>query len=549
MIAFPSPLVFIRNLKITARLVTLSSFLLLLVIGVVLLGHIGLSTQTAQMDTVYRDHTVPLSQLGLGLDGLHRSRMRIVLAMETQYMNTAEEHFAEMGKLQTEALKNLKQAFTQMHDAESQKQIKAFDDNWKTSLESQAKVLKLFREGNRLEALPEFRSNQIPALDAAFDALSALEKNQVKASEQAFRKAETSATRLKATSLLLAAIGLVAAIALSFSIIRSVTGPLSQSLQIAERIAAGDLSCEVHSNRDDETGKLLTALARMQAQLKGMIGAIDHSSGEIVSATGSLHDAYGAIEASAASQTEAAAGIAAAIQQMTAGLDFVSERADRVKGEAEKAFHLSEEGAQLAEDASTEISRVAASVATAAQNIGRLESHSAKIKGIASVIKEIADQTNLLALNAAIEAARAGDQGRGFAVVADEVRKLAEKTGGATNEIMTALGAIHGETEEVGRFIRASSGQVETSVSVIGKLEPALSSLKAGAATTRNEVAELVSSYAEQSTTSHAIAQHIEQIAQMAESSSAAIVDSATHVGELEKLASKLRQAVARFRL
>ena len=129
MIAFPSPLVFIRNLKITARLVTLSSFLLLLVIGVVLLGHIGLSTQTAQMDSVYRDHTVPLSELGLGLDGLHRSRMRIVLAMETQYMNTAEEHFAEMEKLQTEAIKNLKSAFTGMTDPESQKQIKAFDEN------------------------------------------------------------------------------------------------------------------------------------------------------------------------------------------------------------------------------------------------------------------------------------------------------------------------------------------------------------------------------------------------------------------------------------
>ncbi|WP_172201423.1 methyl-accepting chemotaxis protein [Niveibacterium sp. COAC-50] len=538
-----------KNLRISSRLVLLSSFLLALVVVVVVIGRNGLSSATDKIEAAYVTHTVPMSQLGVSLDTLHRSRMRIVLAMETQYVKTAEEHFEAMRQLDAEALKGLQAAFKTMTDPAAKKQIKAFQTSYKDFTESRDKMIKMYGEGDRMQAVSEFRSNALPAFEQAIDALTALLKMQVKETENSNAVVAATASKIKNTTMAIALVGLIAAAALSFSIIRSVTKPLGQSVKLAEKIADGDLSTEIRVERNDETGKLLTALDAMQQQLRAMIGAIEQSSANIAGAAQHLNGAYHEIEGSAAQQSEAAAGIAAAVQEMTAGLDHVAERAARVREEAQNAHRMSEEGSVLADAASDEVGRVAESVNTAASNIGRLEEHSTRISGIAGIIKEIADQTNLLALNAAIEAARAGEQGRGFAVVADEVRKLAEKTGKATSEIMTALGAIHGETESVARVMRASATQANSSVEAISRLGPALGSLKSGADTTRHEVAELVETYNEQSAASHAIAEHIERIAQMSDSTNAAITRSAGSVNDLESMAAELRAAVSKFRL
>jgi len=536
------------KISIAARLIFLAAILLMLVLAVVMLGQHGLATLTERMAGVYEKHSVPMSQLSIGLDTMHRSRMRVVLAMESQYADTAEEHFAAARKLQDEALKDLRAAFGEMKGEEASTRIKSFEAGWKESQTIEENIAKLYRDGSRAEAVSAFRSNLAPAFDTALDALTALQKMQVAGSKDAFQEAERAASQLNTTTYILAGAGLLIALVFCVWIIRSVTDPLSQAVKIAERIAAGDLSGEIRARRQDETGKLLIALARMQSQLRDMIVRIGKSSDEVLRATQSLHEAYALIERGAIRQSGDAASIAAAVQQMASGLDQATERAVQVRGGADEAYRLSNQGTALASDARAEVSRVAQTVGVAAQSIKCLEGHSTRIKGIASIIKEIADQTNLLALNAAIEAARAGEQGRGFAVVADEVRKLAEKTGNATNEIMAALGDIHQGTEEVVQAMAQSTREVETSVIVIERLGPALDALKHGAAVARDEVALLVDSYAQQTQVSHTIAEHIEQIVQQADSSGVTISKSAERVGEMEHMAGQLRAAVSCFR-
>ncbi|QNM98441.1 methyl-accepting chemotaxis protein [Chitinimonas koreensis] len=538
-----------QNLKISARLTALSLLLLGLVVVVLILGRIAGSTATSRLASVYHQHAVPMAELGQGLDDLHRSRMLVVLALEAYNQKNAEENFRKMATFDQSAMKHLEPAFALAVDEAGKQQVAQFKTNWADYLKFRDTIVKLYNDGDRAQALTEFRTNLTPAFETAADAVTALLKRQAESTSVEYEEADRLVGKLSGAGMAVALFGLLTAAALSFWIIRSITTPLRQSVKLAEKIAAGDLTTAIRAGSRDETGQLLAALATMQAQLREMIGGIGASSADLSQAAHQIHGAYTGIRDGSIQQSDASSSIAAAVEQMSVGFDHLASRAGNALAQAETAHRLSEHGARQVGVASGEVERIAASVNSAAQTMGRLEEHSVRISGIAATIKEIADQTNLLALNAAIEAARAGEAGRGFAVVADEVRKLAEKTGAATSDIMAALGSIKTETAEVIGAMRGSAGQIDNGVHVIRALVPSLNELKEGADHSRSELLELDGIYREQASASQSIAQHVESIARMTEQTNLAIGRSAETVEQLETLAEHLRGSVARFRL
>jgi methyl-accepting chemotaxis protein len=352
-------------------------------------------------------------------------------------------------------------------------------------------------------------------------------------------------------TLVIAAILFIAAIMVSIAIglymARGIALPVSNAINIADRIAGGNLANVIRAEGSDEIANLMHALQKMQDSLRDMIRHINTTANQVGTSAGQLTGFATNISNSVNHSSESLTSTAAAVEEMTVSVGQVSESAEAARQIAQRTSDFARQGRDRLNDASGEIGKIAGSVESSSQVMDHLQASSQQIGNIANVIRGIADQTNLLALNAAIEAARAGEQGRGFAVVADEVRKLAEKAGSATNEIKSMIDTIQTQTDQAAVQMRQASGLALVGVKMIQELQEPLEELQRGAAISLASLVDLAGATKEQTHASTQIAQNIERIAQMGESNSTAAQQSASAAQSLETLSRDLLTVVNRF--
>ncbi|MEW9899988.1 methyl-accepting chemotaxis protein [Chitinivorax sp. PXF-14] len=537
----------IRGLKVSHRLIFLVTVLLALLMAVSALSGIGISRANLATRTTYQDQLVPMVGLGKSINEINEAKTKLYLALETQYVKTADEYFAAIGQHETHVFEQMSTLLKASGDPEATMLYQAFTRRFAEYQKQREQVVNLYKDTMRPDAITLFRGAYMETFNALIDTINATFAYKEKLAKAQYETTEAAATKIRAVSMGIALAGLLIAIPLSFWIIRSITRPLNFAISAAEKIAAGTLTNDIRTTYLDEVGLLLKALAEMQRQLQAMIRNMGTTSGELSQSSEALAHAYHNIEDGSSRQSEAAASIASSVQGMGASFEQAHDRAESARQRSAEAVELAHNGQSVLAAATAEIDRMARAVNDSVEGIARLEQHSQEISGIAGVIKEIADQTNLLALNAAIEAARAGEYGRGFAVVADEVRKLAEKTTQATNSIQSVVHTVQQETASVATDMKSGARQVSVGIGHINELVPAFQNLARGAETAERDLVELVSSTRAQLQTSTDIVKSVGRIAEMSDASNREIDKTNPIVAELERHAKALEVAVKRF--
>ena len=217
------------------------------------------------------------------------------------------------------------------------------------------------------------------------------------------------------------ALVLVLAALMAWRMTASITRPLQASIEVAARVAKGDLASEIRVEGHDEAALLLAGLRDMRDSLARMVSNVRTGAEALNGASGEIAMGNADLSARTESQASALQQTASSVEQLTA----------TVKQNAQNALQAQ----ALSKGAAEQTDKGHAVVSQVVQTMSAINESSRKIGDITSVINSIAFQTNILALNAAVEAARAGENGRGFAVVAAEVRTLSQRTTQAAKEI------------------------------------------------------------------------------------------------------------------
>jgi methyl-accepting chemotaxis protein len=215
--------------------------------------------------------------------------------------------------------------------------------------------------------------------------------------------------------------------------------PLQEAVEVAHRLAEGDLSVRIEPRSTDEVGTLQRALQNVVGKLTQALSGVREAASLVATASAQLTVASGALSKGTVEQAASVEETTASLDQMTASITQNAENSHRTGEVARQSAEQAERGAQAVRDTVSAMSAIAERV---------------------SIVEEIAQRTNLLSLNASIEAARVGEQGRGFAVVAGEVRRLAERSRTAA--------------EEISALATQSLGVAERSGTLLGDLVPSI---------------------------------------------------------------------------
>ena len=301
---------------------------------------------------------------------------------------------------------------------------------------------------------------------------------------------------------------------------RSVTEPLADIVQVTRSIGEGDLTVRIVTDRQDEMGEVLRALAQMSNSLAELVGQVQRSAGSIGAA--SVEIAHGNHDLS--NRTEATA----------ANLQRASSTLDHLNGVVGQSAASAREANALAASAYTVAQSGGQSVSEVVQTMHRID-HSSKIVDIIAVIDGIAFQTNILALNAAVEAARAGEQGRGFAVVASEVRSLAGRSAEAAREVKA--------------LISASVENVEAGTALVDRAGQTMQEIVQSVQRVSGIIEEISASSAEQSSHMQQVNSTVGELEQMTQQNAALVEESAAAAGPMSEQAAVLERLVGRFKL
>ncbi len=510
-----------QNLNIRTKLLGGFALVLLIAAGQSLLSIQRLSAVNDQSNQMAK-HWIPslkaVDAINAELPTYRGARLKLMLN-EGAEANKAGE--ADLKQIEAE-IENYKATYAKLINSPEEKALyDRFNTAWVTYQGMAPELLRLLNEGNLTAAKASLAGQGATAYKEVDDALEKL----VEFNHAGVKAASNTANTLYkgARIALLASLGVMVALGLGIGwfVSRDLARAAAQAMAQADSMAEGDLSQNLVVERQDEMGRLLHAMGKMQLNLRGIVAGVRQNAEGV--ATASAEIAQGNNDLSGRTEEQASA-----LEQTAASME---ELASTVKQNADNARQAN----QLAMSASTVAVSGGEVVSRVVDTMKGINDSSKRIADIISVIDGIAFQTNILALNAAVEAARAGEQGRGFAVVASEVRSLAQRSADAAKEIKNLISTSVERVEQGTALVDQAGATMQEVVTSIKRVTDIMGEISAASTEQSAGVAQ--------------VGEAVTQMDQATQQNAALVEESAAAAESLKVQAQHLVSAVAVFKL
>jgi methyl-accepting chemotaxis protein len=523
----------IRNMSIGQRLAIGFGVVIALLVLVAGLSYLRISSLNGEVNNMVKTRypkTVVANGIKADVSEATRSMLNVLIMTDPEQIKKELQNVDARNASATAALSDLNKSTT---DDKGKEILKAIETIRAKFIPSQATFIGLINEDKKDDAMVKFMFSLRPQQTKYFTELDKFIAYQndimVKAGDDA--TAVTGRTQFLILVLTLVASGI--SLIVAYFATRSITGPLNEAVDVAQRVSAGDLTSVIVSDSTDETGQMRDALKHMNESLIKIVAEVRMGTDSIAMASSEI--ASGNLDLS--SRTEQQAN---SLGQTSSSMRELTSTVQQNADNARQANQLAAKASEVAVRGGSVVSHVI-------DTMGSITASSKKIEDIVGVIDGIAFQTNILALNAAVEAARAGEQGRGFAVVASEVRNLAQRSAAAAKEIKTLIGDSVNKVREGSTLVEQAGVTMEEVVMSVRRVTDIMGEITSASQEQSIGIAQVNTTIVEMDETTQQNAALVEEAAAAA----ASMQDQAANLARVVsvfKLDSSLTPAVSSVR-
>ncbi len=550
-----------KNLKIRTKLLVTFMLVIILFIGTVAIAITGLQTNASKYSEFYNVEykvTNNIMSMRRGLQIIVKNLSFITIDNNQTYQDELQKELA-----------SLEENATWLHEnfTGNTELLQSFETSIVEAISLQQEIIKL-AETDNLQAQSMLLNEYQPLVEEAVNTLIQISAEEEKTAEENYLSTVEMQEWLVAAQVGMAAAALVITILLSTYLTRSITKPLRQLEDAAEKIVNGHFDINVTYESKDELGSLTKSFKNMTYILDSVISDASRLLSEMADGNFDVRtkaeDKYvGNLQSLLLSIRKLNKDLSVTLGQINLSADQVASGSGQVSNGAQALAQGATEQAASVEELASTITNISHQVNTTAENAieARTRSNTAgdeaeicnnqmhdmmtameeiarssnEISKIIKTIEDIAFQTNILALNAAVEAARAGEAGKGFAVVAEEVRSLASKSSVASKNTAEL---IENSVNAVTRGTKLANSTAESLVQVVDHVRSA-----------STKVDEIANAAEEQAGAIEQVTLGVDQISSVVQTNSATAEESAAASQELSEQASMLKNLVAKFKL
>ena len=328
---------FFCNLTIRTKLMILVACTAILMIAVGVTGLVGLHASNKVAESIYKDRLVAIDQLNSIRNYQMQSRMNLLAARQE---SDPFEIMAWGDKVRSTVFKieQILAAYRARKPVGEEKRL--FDEfvaaRVKFGTTSLMPMIDLLQTENFAEADKLRKEQGDPLYAKVSAAIDNLIDYQTKSAQQDFDAAMKRAHVVQAISIGALLLGVGLSVSLGIFLTRGINRGVSSLQQAAVRLAAGDLTTRVNSDRSDEIGTVAKSFDSMTDQFAGIVREVSRSSHNVGATATELSNVADQVAASSRQQSDQAAQAAASIETLNAAFKDIAATAEEMSAKAEQ---------------------------------------------------------------------------------------------------------------------------------------------------------------------------------------------------------------------